>query len=373
MKHLLGTFHVVAVLVASFLSAAGPCFGQSSDSGRPIPVPLPPRETVLVASGSGVWQQTTSSSAELIVENKDFIFTGNPALETNDSCVGVFALGPFAKVEVRNCSFTGFRQGVVAQGFEVAGVPTTIGVLRVVDSEINGTRGQGIYASRCDQVKIRRTHLVECGDSTLFDHAIYVQSDCGVDVLVADCAIVAAGSHAVQLRSGGTMHSNFIARCPLGLQVGLGNVPYPGGVFGSVYDNVIVEGKDIGPGLPRGMGIILGNTNQTVLSNNLLWQNAGGDPASLWLNGDGVAGQPGVGVKNTTGSGNRVLNWKHGVRTDGVVTNYTSTTWGPNAAMPDTAPTLVLDTLLGPNWITRLLDRELTAFSCSQAVLNIAP
>lgn len=362
------------LLAAAITTCSKGSHSMPIDPGRPIPDPnLPPRTRVEVATGSGVWQQTTNPNDILVVENKDFVFTGDISQETNDGCCGVFALGPFAEVRVSNCSFSGFRQGIVVQGFEVGGVPTFGGLLHVKDSEVYSTVKQGLYVSQYDEVKIRRTHFIECGESTLFDHAIYIQADCGPDVLVADCAMVAAGSHAAQLRSGGTMHGNFVARCPIGLQVGVGNNPKPGGVYGSVYDNVVAEGVNITPALPRGMGFIVGNVNAVVMANNLCWQNAGNDPCSLWLNGDGVAGQPGVGVHNVTGHGNRVLNWKWGLRMDGVVTGFTSSAWGPSAPMPDTDPVLSLDALLGHDWINKLRYRELTAPQCISAVLGQVP
>ena len=145
--------------------------------GRPQPTPLPPRETVLVPSGSGVHVSTSDTPATLLVENKDFIYTGDRTTEGADACCGVFALGPYAQVVIKNCSFKGFVQGVVVQG-TAAG---TVGQLNVVDSEIVDVMGQGIYTYKIDRTIIRRNHLVDCGSPTILDHAIYIQGENGPD------------------------------------------------------------------------------------------------------------------------------------------------------------------------------------------------
>jgi len=343
--------------------------------GRAVPAALPPRTTVYVPSGSAVRGETVDDTEELIVEDTDYIFTGDVEAETDDSCVGVWALGPFAKVEVKNCSFTGFRQGIVAQGHEVDEVPTEIGLLRVLDCEINGTLGQGIYASRCNAIRIRRNALVDCGEAGFLDHAIYIQSDCGLNNTIVDnCSFVNAGSHALQMRSGGTAVYNFVARCGIGLQLGGGDTPKVGGVNGTLAGNVICEGRDIPVDAGnRGIGVVVGNVNSVALASNLLWQNAGTGPCSLWLNGDGILGQPGVGVGLAYGANNRVLNWKWGYREDGTVTTYSSLDWESAMALPDTAPTLSLDTLLGSDWIAKLLSRQLNAALCNKAVLTQEP
>lgn len=323
--------------------------------GRPTPWPLPPRTLVEVSSGSGFWLESLDTEEEVLLENYDFVFTGDRELETDESCCGVYVNGPVASVTVKNCSFSGFRQGIV-----LIGDSGEAGLLHVVDSEVYDTLAQGILADAVGKVKIRRNILAKCGEATADNHCILVKANCGPDVIVADCALIEPGSHGAKLLSGGTLHRNLAARCSTAFQIGGGAVlPSFGGVFGSVYDNVAAEGDNVGGGVNAGVGVKLANVNACQLINNLFWQNAGTSPVSLWLNGAGE-GAAGVGVKNVTGHDNRCLNWKWGYKPDGTVTAYSSTDWGPNSSRADAFDALALDTALGANWIDNLLARKTT-------------
>src|SRR3712207_5292995 len=69
-----------------------------------------------------------------------------------------------------------------------------------------------------------------------------------------------ASSHGLQARSGGVIENNVFLNNPLHLSFGHvnGSPVKPGGVTGSIRNNVFLGGGDIGS-LRRGLGVELGN------------------------------------------------------------------------------------------------------------------
>src|SRR5690606_33839645 len=81
---------------------------------------------------------------------------------------------------------------------------------------------------------------------TIFNHNLYVQATCGAAVIRGN--IFANGSsHGCQLRPGGVMEYNVFVRNALALTTSRS--------ASTVRYNVVLEGRDIDSGTPRGMGI----------------------------------------------------------------------------------------------------------------------
>jgi len=178
---------------------------------------------------------------------------------------------------IEDCKIIGYADNLQFQGDDVRRA-NNVRVRRnvIVDSWAVGQHSQGLYAARVDNILIEENIFDHNGwneniagaEPTIFNHNVYIQSSCsGVNVLGN---IIANGSsHGVQARPGGNVIGNFFYRNAI--NVLLGNEDFQ--TTGAVNGNVIMEGKDIGPGLPRGMGIHVQNSNAAKIRDNLILRN----------------------------------------------------------------------------------------------------
>jgi len=78
------------------------------------------------------------------------------------------------------------------------------------------------------------------------NHNIYIQHTCdGTDLSVQRNISLDASSHGLYVRPGGQVIDNFVARCPVGIEIGYDGFPLASGVNALGEDNVVIEGVDM--------------------------------------------------------------------------------------------------------------------------------
>jgi hypothetical protein len=122
----------------------------------------------------------------------------------------------------------------------------------------------------------------------------------------------------VQVRPGGLVEDNLLVQNAIALMFGGGTNPEPEGVTGTVRRNVILDGRDLQAGSPRGWGMWLLNITQATIESNLIAHNVHGTwPFPLTF--DRANGWEGNtrGVENTVYWNNVVYAWNGGSRFTG--------------------------------------------------------
>lgn len=205
-------------------------------------------------------------------------FELRPHLRTRDDAPGgIEFICEHEDILIEDCLISGYADNLQFQG-DSDRRARDIRVRRniITDSWAVGRHSQGLYATRVDNMFLEQNifdhngwnESEEGGEPTIFNHNIYVQATCsGIQVL--DNIISNASSHGVQMRSGGVVVGNFFYKNAI--NVLLGHEDYV--TTGAVNGNVIMAGKDIGPGLPRGMGIHIQFTNDAKVRDNLILRN----------------------------------------------------------------------------------------------------
>jgi len=175
-----------------------------------------------------------------------------------------------------------------------------------------GTKGLLIEENLIDSMMLGQVPGAVPSD---MNHSIYGQSDT-TDVVVRG-NIFARVPDAGMLRGGGEYSGNLAIRAGIGLTAGFifgGATPVTGGVSITVTGNAFVDASDISPGLPRGTGLIVGNIQSGVISDNILMHDARGNPTTgvaISFHGEmtQVDGVTQVGVHDLTVQDNQVYDW----------------------------------------------------------------
>jgi len=230
----------------------------------------------------------------------------------NGSPVGISLLQPCVNVLVEDCAVEGFFTGARYQGF--GGRHANVALRRsiIVDSYTTGAgHSQGIFAENCDGLLLEENvfdhngwnEAIAGAVADIFRHNIYVQGN-NTSTVVRGNIIARAGSHGLQARAGGEVSNNLFLGNSINLLVG-DDIANAGAVVCSVLGNVVLDTKDIAPGLPRGWGIQFqciasGEAAFNVVAN----RTAGGDPVGYQLDST-----RGVGINNLDFHGNVSYRW----------------------------------------------------------------
>ena len=191
---------------------------------------------------------------------------------------GIEFICPHEDILIEDCKITGYADNLQFQGDQDLRA-RDVRVRRnvIADSWAIGQHSQGLYAARVDGLRIEENVFdhngwregVEGAEPTIFNHNIYIQTTCSG--LSATGNIIAnASSHGIQARPGGTVENNFFYRNAINILLGNEDSQQ---TTGTVARNVVYEGKDIGPGLPRGMGIHVQNSYNARIRENLILRN----------------------------------------------------------------------------------------------------
>jgi hypothetical protein len=216
----------------------------------------------------------------------------------HDGEAGVLLLLPGSDILIEDCAFERYAANVVFQGFDGRLSDVRLRRCVILDAWAIDGRAQGLYVDAVDGLLVEenvfdhngwREDLPGAG-ADIYSHDIYVDNG-NTGVTVLGNVIANAASHGLQLRCGGLAADNLFVRNSIGLLVGGGNAPEPGGVTADVHDNVVLDGKDIDPAHPRGWGITLENIASGRVRGNVVAHGvSGGMPHALELAGNGPFG-----------------------------------------------------------------------------------
>jgi len=226
---------------------------------------------------------------------------------------GMSFLRKGAGLLIEDCLVEGYGINVALLGVEgrISDVILRRCVIVDATSPIVGGRSQGIYAYGVDDLLVEQCVLDNNGDANIYSHDVYFDNG-NTGCVLRGNIISRPGSHGAQMRSGGVAYNNLFVRCPIGLQLGGGNTPEPGGVKFKAIGNVVVEGADINDADPRGWGDLLRNIKSGQMIRNLIAHSAKGTQlVALNINGD-HKGDDGVldhGVHAVYSEGNVIFDW----------------------------------------------------------------
>ncbi|HUU70620.1 MAG TPA: LamG-like jellyroll fold domain-containing protein, partial [Planctomycetota bacterium] len=237
-------------------------------------------------------------------------------------CVG-------GNVVIEDCVVRFYSDGMVTQAYPEPNRLSNITIRGciVVDSYATNKHAQGLYANAVDGLVIDRclfdhngwSEKAPGGGETIFNHNIYLSGD-NSGVVVKDSIIARASSHGLQARSGGDILRNLFLRNSIHLSFGFvnGSSIKPGGVSGTVSDNVFLEDKSIA-GSVRGWAMEVSNTRPGAavsIRNNIIAHSLQqGYPAIILSFGNAVSNQQqAVGINDLTIENNIVYDWKQSLR-----------------------------------------------------------
>ncbi len=260
---------------------------------------------------------SSNGPSHLAFVGLDFLphtYTGAP-----QGPIGASILGSSNNVLFEDCRFRNYSTNIRFQAYPGPTLHTNIKLRRSIIQGAYSTAGhsQGVYAYAVNGLLIEENIFYHNGwnqagvGADMFRHNGYIDNG-NYDVRYCGNISADASSHGVQMRSGGEVRNNLFLRNSIAFNVGGGNSPDPGGVHANVYDNVIVDGKDIDPSNPRGWAIHLANiksgiVQNTIIANNPLAHNGIG----IMLDGDHVGdpGNVGIGIHFLRIVKNIIYNW----------------------------------------------------------------
>ncbi|HEX6810694.1 MAG TPA: hypothetical protein VF384_03630 [Planctomycetota bacterium] len=175
----------------------------------------------------------------------------------NGNPYGLTILSQTTRVLFEDMKIERFFTNIRMQGAHVRGVKMRRSV--IIDAFTTGSaHAQGIYVEGLKDLLLEEcvfdhngwNENVPGAIATIFRHNCYLQGDTN-NCVVRGNIIARAGSHGLQARSGGVVHSNLFLGNSINLLVG-SNTANNGALTASVIGNVILDGKNISPGEPRG-------------------------------------------------------------------------------------------------------------------------
>jgi hypothetical protein len=201
---------------------------------------------------------------------------------------------------VEDCYIEGYSDNLVVQGSNPGDI-TNFRLRRsiIVDSYSTANHSQGIYAENISGLLIEQCLFdhngwnsgVAGGEETIFNHNMYVQSNC-TNVTILGNITAQASSHGLQLRPGGSAIENLFLRNSLAMFAAGEDAGPPQTV---VQNNVVLDGKDI-DGAPRGAGIEVFDSRNALVKNNIVAHKPPGvgDQHAFWVEGqhDDIGGVP---------------------------------------------------------------------------------
>jgi hypothetical protein len=231
---------------------------------------------------------------------------------------GIQLYGSVRDFLLEDCCIQAFDTNIVIQGTpDNGGRHTDIAIRRNVIVDAYTTtkdNAEGIYVSGTDGLLLEENVIdhngwrddVEGSTPNWFRHNVYIQNGCTGVVFRGNTV---SGTDGLQQRPGGLCENNLFLKNALALQFGSGTSPEPGGVTGTVRNNVILDGRDIDAGNPRGWGLITGNVVNARFESNIVAHNATGTGPNPWvLNFDNGNGNP-QGMQHCVFDHNIVYDW----------------------------------------------------------------
>lgn len=215
---------------------------------------------------------------------------------------------------VEDCYLKEYAVNILVQG-EDTDLLQNIKLRRnILLDAMGSTHAQAIYASHIDGLKVEGNiidrngwdHRVGRSDATIFAHNCYIQRSV-LGLVFKDNIVMRASSHGLQARMGGTVEGNIFYQNPMAIMFGNEGVKSNEyAVRGTIKHNVILEGIDINPNLPRGDGIVLQHTAEVAVTDNIISKNLNAPDSAYGISIDGPETAP---VRNALIANNVIHNW----------------------------------------------------------------
>jgi uncharacterized protein YaiE (UPF0345 family) len=231
---------------------------------------------------------------------------------SNGQPYGVSLLQPCTNVLIEDCRIERFFTNLRFQGY--AGNHRNLALRRCVIADAYTTstgNAEGIYVEGVDGCLIEECLFDHNGwlasvpgaVATIYRHNIYIQGN-NTGVAIRGNIIARGGSHGLQARAGGEVRNNVFLGNAINLLVG-DNINNNGAVTASVIGNVILDGRDISSGEPRGWAAQFQCLASGEIAGNVAAHQLGGSsPVSFEL--DSTLG---VGVNNVNFHDNVAYKW----------------------------------------------------------------
>lgn len=182
---------------------------------------------------------------------------------------------------------------------------------------------QGLYATKVDQLLIEENVFDRNGwnpngtdkdAGNIHSHNTYISAYNKYVVMRYNIS-TRAGSHGLQMGSGGLLLANLSVQDSIAIQMARSETDQTQGFEGIIKNNVVLQPKDIQPTLPRGWGIRILNSAGILIYGNVLGHNPdSGNPLGIFLEPDvryGVQMQ----VRNVTIDSNILHDFRGNIRT----------------------------------------------------------
>lgn len=222
--------------------------------------------------------------------------------------------GTVEDILIEDCYLKEYSVNILVQG-ERSDTMQDIRIRRNILLDAMGTtHSQAIYASHIEGLLIEGNiidrngwdHRVGRSDATIFAHNCYIQRSV-FGLVFKDNVVMRASSHGLQARMGGIVENNVFYQNPMAIMFGNEGVKdNEYAVEGRIKHNVILEGVDINPSLPRGDGIVLQHTARVDVTDNILSKNLNAPSSAYAISIDGPDTAP---VENALIANNVVHDW----------------------------------------------------------------
>lgn len=237
------------------------------------------------------------------------------------SASGFQMLNGWQDVLIENCLIEGYRVNLLFQAYTQGVWQRNIAVRRsiIVDAlSTNKAHAQGIFADGVDGLLMEENVLDRNGwgpetpTANMFRHNTYIQivtedgPGCRNVVSRGNISARASASGLMQ-RPGGVVEGNLLLQNPVGIVFGHRGGPETSGI---VRGNVVIDGRDIAPGMSRGTGIWVSNVRDTTIEDNIVAHQRSGTGNITGINIDGR--YAGLRVRN-----NILYDWIRGGRHEG--------------------------------------------------------
>ncbi|MFY9344607.1 MAG: right-handed parallel beta-helix repeat-containing protein [Planctomycetota bacterium] len=208
------------------------------------------------------------------------------------STTGLLFLRPGQDLLVEDCVFRFFGTNMVIQGEGTGLWGFTLRRCTLTDAYgIAGSyHAQGFYMHNGHQVVIEENVFDHNGwhggvpgsQPTIYGHNLYIHWE-NSGVVVRRNLVARAGSHGLQLRSGGTVSDNVFLRNPIGILLGGDLGPHPSNPGNLVAGNVVEQGSNISVTQPRGWGMEIKRVLTPTVRDNVIAQCEGGMQVGIQL------------------------------------------------------------------------------------------
>jgi hypothetical protein len=258
-----------------------------------------PRPRWLTGTKSGITGNPNRRDAfisNLVFRDLHFVQHKNDGVQGGS---GIALLNGWRDVLIENCKVEGYRVNLCFQAYLDGVRQSRIAVRRcvIVDAlATNKAHAQGIFADGVDGLLIEENVLDRNGwgpetpTANMFRHNIYIQSLVGDDkgctgVVTRGNISARAAATGFMQRPGGVVEENLLLQNPIGVQFGYSGGPPVGGM---VRGNVVIDGRDIGPGEPRAFGVWLTNVEGVTVESNIVAHQRSGTHNAVGINVDGT-------------------------------------------------------------------------------------